>query len=106
MAKVKAANYSDAQIAVLKESYKGLDNKAEVDQISAATGKTPASVRAKLAQLGLYKAEKAEAKNADRVSKRVLAESIGERLALLEAEVDGLEKAPKSVLEKLVARLG
>lgn len=105
MAKVKAVNYTEAQIATMREMYQGVDNKAEVTAIATATGKTAASVRAKLAHLGLYKADKPAKATDERITKRSLAEAVGEELGLLEAEVDGLEKAPKSALEKILASL-
>lgn len=103
--KVKTANYSEAQIAELKSGYTGSDNVAEVAALAEKLGKTPASVRAKLSSMGLYKtAEKADSET-DRVTKRVLVEKVGEIVGLSEAEVDGLEKATKSALEKVLARL-
>lgn len=105
MAKVKAVNYTEAQVEALKAGYTGSDNTSEVAALAEALGKTPASVRAKLSSLGIYRtAEKAE-KSEDKVTKRVLAEQIAEKAGLAEHEVDGLEKATKSALEKVLARL-
>ncbi len=106
MTKVKAVNYTAEQVEMLKAGYTGADNAAEVAALAEATGKTPASVRAKLASLGLYKAkEKAGKAEGERVTKRVIAEAIAEKVGLNEVDVDGLEKATKSALEKIFAQL-
>lgn len=106
MAKEKAVNYTEAQVEVLKSEYTGTDNATEVAAIAAKIGKTPASVRAKLASLKLYKAaDKAETSKEDRVTKRVIVEAIAEKVGLVDFEIDGLEKATKSALEKVLANL-
>jgi hypothetical protein len=106
MAKVKAVNYTAEQIEVLKAEYTGADNAAEVAALSAKLGKTPASVRAKLASLKLYKsAEKSAGEDTERVTKMVIAEAIGEKVGLKEHEVEGLAKSTKSALEKVLAGL-
>ena len=106
MPKVKTANYTEQDIAVLKAGYTGADNASEVAAIATATGKTPASVRAKLASLGLYmKAEAGNASEGERITKQVIAEAIGQRIGLQEHEVEGLSKAPKAALDKVLAAL-
>ena len=107
MAKVtkKAANYSEADVAVLRAEYTGSDNTAEVAALSTKLGKTAPSVRAKLASLGIYKAaEKAES-DGERITKMHIAEAIAEKAGLGEHEVEGLAKATKSALEKVLAKL-
>ena len=106
MPKVKTANYTEQDIAVLKAGYTGADNVSEVAAIATATGKTPASVRAKLASLGLYmKAEAGNAGEGERITKQVIAEAIGQKIGLQEHEVEGLSKAPKAALDKVLAAL-
>lgn len=106
MPKVKAVNYTEQDIATLKAGYTGMDNASEIASLSAAVGKTPASVRAKLASLGLYvKAEAAGASDGERITKQVIAEAIGQKINLLEHEVEGLAKAPKAALDKVLAAL-
>lgn len=106
MSKVKVANYTEQDIAVLKAGYTGADNASEVAAIATATGKTPASVRAKLASLGLYmKAEAGASSEGERITKQVIAEAIGQRIGLQEHEVEGLSKAPKAALDKVLAAL-
>lgn len=105
MAKAKTANYSDAQIAILKAKYTGADNATEVVAIAAEVGKTPASVRAKLSSMGIYKTAEKAATTTEKVNKMVLADKIGDAVGLSEAEREGLSKATKSALEKVLARL-
>lgn len=108
MAKVakKVANYTEADLSVLKADYTGADNAGEVAAIATKLGKTPASVRAKLASMKLYKtAEKADKADSERVTKMVIAEAIAVKAGLKEHEVEGLAKATKSALEKVLANL-
>lgn len=106
MPKAKVSNYTPEMIETLKAGYTGADNSAEIAALSNVTGKTPASVRAKLASLGLYKAaEKASDGDAERITKQVIAEAIGQKIGLLEHEVEGLSKATKSALDKVLASL-
>lgn len=106
MAKEKPANYTETDVATLKAGYTGADNAAEVAALATAVGKTPASVRAKLASLGLYKAAATAASSeGERITKQVIAEAIGQKIGLMEHEVEGLSKAPKAALDKVLAAL-
>ena len=105
MAKTPKVNYSEADLSVLRSEYTGADNAKEVAALSVKLGKSPASVRAKLASLKLYKTAKVEKASDERVTKEVLAASIGERVGLKDFEVEGLAKATKSALEKVFAAL-
>lgn len=105
MTKVKATNYTEAQLAALRAGYTGADNSKEVLALAGELGKTAASVRAKLASLGLYvKTEKVAAKTAGE-NKTALADAIAEKVGLLEHEAEGLAKAPKAALAKVLAAL-
>jgi len=102
--KEKAKNYSDAEVAALRSGYTGADNKAEVSKLAAQLGKTPQSVRAKLSNMGIYVKE--EAVKAEKgANKMALAEAIGSEVGLKEHEVEGLAKATKSALEKVLSAL-
>lgn len=105
MSKEKAVNYTEAQVARMKEVYTGTDNKSEVEALAKELGKSAPSVRSKLANLGLYKSEAKASGVEDKVTKRTIAEAIGEKAALQDHEVDGLEKATKAALEKILAKL-
>ncbi len=105
-AKAKVVNYSDADLSVLRAGYTGEDNATEVAALAEKLGKTPASVRAKLASLKLYKsAEKGKTESVERVTKMVIVDAIGEKIGLSEAEREGLSKSTKSALEKVLANL-
>jgi hypothetical protein len=98
------ANYSETDIAVLRSSYTGADNKAEVAAIAVKIGKSPASVRAKLANLGLYvKAEEVDKPKA-RGKADIVAE-IATKIGLPEHDFDGLAKATIRPLEAILKAL-
>lgn len=102
----KTVNYTEAQLDILKSEYVGADNASEVAAIAEKIGKKPASVRAKLASLGLYKVpENQKSIDVERVTKSVIAEAIAQKVGLLEAEVDGLSKASRGALDKILAAL-
>jgi hypothetical protein len=104
-AKAKVVNYSDADLSILKAGYTGSDNAAEVSALASKLNKTPASIRAKLASLKIYvKAEKAD-EASERVTKSAIVEDIAKVVDLSEAEIEGLTKATKSALEKVLANL-
>lgn len=107
MAKVKAANYSVEDIATLTAGYvAGEDNKSQVSVLAAKLGKTTNSVRAKLANLGLYQAEKKAASTSTRVKKADIVAGIAAKVeGLNEADCDGLEKATSGALTKVLASL-
>lgn len=106
MAKTKAANYSEAQIAEMKALYTGADNSTEVKAIAAKLGKSPASVRAKLASMGVYQKAEAVATTSTRTKKADIVAAIAKAgVPLTEAEMEGLEKATASALDKVLARL-
>ena len=97
-------NYTAEQVEQLKAGYTGADNKAEVAALAQATGKSQASIRAKLSNLGIYRsAEAAETKATQ--SKRDLVELIAQKANLSDADKDGLEKATKGALDKIVKQL-
>ena len=103
---VTASNYTDEQIATLEQMYTGADNAQEVTAIAQAIGKSPASVRSKLSNMGLYvKAEKSKTAKGEKTSKADLATYIGEAVGLNEVEVQALTKTTVSVLNKIVAHI-
>lgn len=107
MAKVTKVNYTDAQIATMTASYKGVDNKKEVAMIAADLGKTAASVRAKLSNLGVYKTAtpaKGEGKGNTKAD-IVGAIAVAGGFTLSEAEQEGLAKATAGPLAKILASL-
>jgi hypothetical protein len=103
--KTKAVNYTSEAVETMLEMYKGADNKTEVAQIAAALGKSTGSVRAKLAQLGAYVVPLKAAKTAKTDSKEAIAEAIAEKVGLKDFEVEGLTKATKAPLLKILESL-
>lgn len=106
MTKSKATNYTAEQVEVLTTGYTGADNATEVKALAEAVGKTPASVRAKLANLGLYqKSEPEKTETGERATKAVKAQAVAELANLNEVEQEALTKTTGAVLDKLLARL-
>lgn len=105
MTKAKAANYTAEMEATLRAGYTGADNKAEVNALAAAIGKTPASVRAKLSTMGIYQKAEATSTAKSGDNKMQLAERIGAVAGLKDFEVEGLAKATKGALEKVLNSL-
>jgi hypothetical protein len=100
----KATNYSEQDIATLRSGYTGADNKAEVAAIAVKIGKSPASVRAKLANLGLYVKTEDVDKPKARGKADVVAE-IAAKIGLPEYDQDGLAKATVRSLEAILKAL-
>lgn len=85
----KSANYSPESIALITAKYSAGES---LEAISAATGKTIASIRAKLASLGVYKPkEKSTGKKA------------GETKETIVAEIAAMVTGDKGALESLKA---
>jgi hypothetical protein len=106
MAVKKAANYDDATLATMREMYTGENNKQEVSAIAAKIGKPVASIRAKLAQMGVYQKEEKAATTSTRVKKVDIVSAIVKAgVPLNDAEAEGLEKSTASALQKVLARL-
>ena len=102
----KAANYTPEMIKTIETMYTGKDNKAEVVAIAAKIGKTPASVRSKAADLGIYVAAGKAKTESGRVKKSDIVADIAKALGgLSEAEQEGLEKATAVPLQKILDRL-
>lgn len=98
--KAKKVNYSDAEVAKLREMYAELGNEG-LDKIAEAIGKTVRSVRAKLVRDGLYVApeKSAKAPKEDGPSKKEL---------LLELEAKGFdphgfEGATKDAIKRIIS---
>ena len=102
---VKVANYSTEQVATIRSMYTGKDNAVEVKAIASALGKSPASVRAKLASEGVYVKAIVTKVGRGTSNKTKIAETIGALVELSDADVEGLAKATKSSLEKVLAQL-
>lgn len=100
-AKAPSKNYSDEDIAVLRTGYTGEDNAKEVAALAVKVGKTPASVRAKLAQLGIYRKAEDAGKPKGR-TKADLVNEIADKIGIPEHDRDGLAKATVRPLEAIL----
>jgi urease accessory protein UreF len=93
-------SYTVEQEDVLRE---GAEKGREASEMATELGKSLASVVAKLAQMGLYKA-KTRAKS-DRVTKADMVAMVAEKLGVAASVLKSLEKADKIALETLVKSL-
>ena len=101
MSKEVAKNYTAAQEARLAE-FDMIDNDLAID-LAAELGKDVRSIRAKAVRMGLYKAKDKVSKTGGKIeSKEAIVADIA---ALIGKNLDGLEKAPKLVLQELRAKL-
>lgn len=91
--------YTAEQVATMTENYRAAPTAETVEALATEFGRTVASVRAKLAQLGLYQSKKATATKEVRETKAVLARKIFAD----EAMATDLEKLTKATLAALVA---
>lgn len=93
---VKQANYSVEAVAVITEKYK---NGESLDAIASATGRTVASIRAKLSSLGIYKPkEKASESKKGGITKAVLVSDIA---AIVTGDKNGLESLQAATMADL-----
>lgn len=101
MTKEVTKNYTDAQEAELMAA--GIIDNAKAIEFAAKFGKDVRSVRAKAVRMGIYKAAEKQSKTGGKIeSKEAIVADIA---ALVGQNLDGLEKAPKLVLQTLRARL-
>ena len=101
MTKEISKNYTDAQEARLAE-FSSIDNDTAIE-LAAEFGKDVRSIRAKAVRLGVYKAQAKVSKTGAKVeSKEAIVADIA---AIVGKNLDGLEKAPKLVLQELRAKL-
>ena len=102
----KAVNYTAEQTAKMVADYVAAPEKATVEMIAAALGKTARSVVAKLSKEGVYVAKAYVSKTGEKpVKKDAHADAIGLVLSLTEAETESLTKANKTALVKIFAAL-
>lgn len=102
MAKVETAkNYTESQEAELLAA--GIIDNAKALEFAAKFGKDVRSIRAKAVRMGIYKAAEKVSKTGGKIeSKEKIVEDIAE---IVGKNLDGLEKAPKLVLQVLREKL-
>lgn len=102
MAKVETVkNYTESQEAELIAA--GVIDNAKALEFAAKFGKDVRSIRAKAVRMGIYKAAEKVSKTGGKIeSKEKIVEDISE---IVGKSLDGLEKAPKLVLQILREKL-
>ena len=94
-------NYSDAQEAEMLAA--GVIDNAKALEFAAKYGKDVRSVRAKAVRMGIYKAAEKKSKSGGKVESKE--DIVKEIQALVGRNMEGLEKAPKLVLQTLRSKL-
>ena len=101
MTKEVVKNYTEAQEAELIAA--GVIDNAKALEFAAKFGKDVRSVRAKAVRMGIYKAAEKVSKTGGKIeSKEAIVADIA---AIVGKNLDGLEKAPKLVLQTLCSKL-
>jgi hypothetical protein len=94
-------NYSEAQEAELMAA--GIIDNAKALELAAKLGKDVRSIRAKATRMGIYKAAEKKSKSGSKVESKE--DIVKEIQALIGRNMEGLEKAPKLVLQTLRSKL-
>ena len=110
MAATKTVNYTAEQEAVIAamaaKSENGLLTAETAAMLAEDFGKTVKSVVAKLSRMGVYQKKVYTTKSGEAVVKKdSLADKLAEICQLTEAETTSLEKATKTALLKIIAKL-
>ena len=101
MTKEITKNYSEAQEAELAAA--GIIDNAKALEFAAKFGKDVRSIRAKAVRMGIYKAAEKVSKTGGKIeSKEAIVSDIA---AIVGKNLDGLEKAPKLVLQIIRSKL-
>lgn len=91
--------YTPEEEELLRESYPA----TAVSDLAKALNKSERSIIGKLSRMGIYQKKEYVGKTGERpITKLELCARIAQ---ILEIEVDGLEKAPKEVLKRLLQKL-
>lgn len=99
----KAPAYTPEMVAEMQAAYAASQTAETVQALAEKFGKTPAMVRAKLVNLGIYKAKEYKTKQGEKpVKKDETADAIGRILGLSDGETDSLAKANKTALAKIL----
>jgi hypothetical protein len=99
--KIVERNYSETQEAEMMAA--GIIDNAKAIEFAAKFGKDVRSIRAKAVRMGIYKAAEKVSKTGGKVeSKEAIVSDIA---AIVGKNLDGLEKAPKLVLQTIRSKL-
>ena len=94
-------NYSDAQEAEMLAT--GVIDNAKALEFAAKYGKDVRSIRAKAVRMGIYKAAEKVSKTGGKVESKE--QIVADIAKLVGKNLDGLEKAPKLVLQTIRSKL-
>lgn len=101
MTKEVAKNYTEAQEAELAAA--GLIDNELALEFATKFGKDVRSIRAKAVRMGIYKAKEKVSKTGGKIESKE--QIVADISALVGKSLDGLEKAPKLVLQTLRSKL-
>ena len=101
MTKEVVKNYTEAQEAELLAA--GVIDNAAALEFAAKFGKDVRSIRAKAVRMGIYKAKEKVSKTGGKVESKE--QIVADIAAIVGKNLDGLEKAPKLVLQTLRSKL-
>lgn len=102
MAKTETVkNYTESQEAELLAA--GVIDNAKALEFAAKFGKDVRSIRAKAVRMGIYKAAEKVSKTGGKIESKE--EIVADIAAIVGKNLDGLEKAPKLVLQILRSKL-
>lgn len=103
---VKAPAYTPEMVEVMKAEYLASSTAETVKALAERYSKTVPQIRAKLVNLGIYKAKEYVSKTGEKpVKKDETADAIGKILGLSDGESDSLAKANKTALMKILKAL-
>jgi L,D-peptidoglycan transpeptidase YkuD (ErfK/YbiS/YcfS/YnhG family) len=104
--KTKVVNYTPEMTAELVAAYTANPTKDTVAAFATKFGKTTKSVVAKLSREGVYVKATPTAKDGTPVAKKdTIVETIANAMGVPSEKLDGLEKAPKTVLKMILAAM-
>ena len=101
MAKEQERNYSEAQEAEMLAA--GIIDNAKAMEFADKFGKDVRSIRAKAVRMGIYKAAEKKSKSGGKVESKE--QIVADIAAIVQRNMEGLEKAPKLVLQTLRSKL-
>lgn len=101
MAKEQERNYSESQEAEMLAA--GVIDNAKALEFAAKFGKDVRSIRAKAVRMGIYKAAEKKSKSGGKIESKE--QIVADIAAIVGRNLDGLEKAPKLVLQTIRSKL-
>lgn len=98
----KAPAYTPEMVETMKAAYLAESTAETVKALAEKLGKSVPQIRAKLVNLGIYKAKEYVTKTGEKPAKKdETADAIGRVLGLSDGETDSLAKANKTALLKI-----